>query len=66
MASRDSDELPEVFQLIRLRDGCRRFIEENRIECYGDIWTTISINSVDTVAFIESICKLIGYCGQER
>ena len=66
MAYRDSNELPEVFELIRLRDSCRRFIEENKIECYGDIWTTISINAVNTVGFIESICKLIGYYGQER
>ena len=66
MASRDSDELPEVFELIRLRDWCRSFIEENKIECYGDIWTTISINSFSTAKFIEAICKLIGYYGQER
>lgn len=66
MAFRDSDELPEVFELIRLRDLCRKFIEENRIECYGDIWTAISINAVNTVGFIESICKMIGYCDQER
>lgn len=66
MAFRDSDELPEVFELIMLRDLCRKFIEENRIECYSDIWTTISINEVNTVGFIESICKMIGYCDQER
>lgn len=66
MAFRDSDELPEVFELVRLRDLCRKFIEENRIECYGDIWTAISINAVNTVGFIESICKMIGYCDKER
>ena len=66
MASHDSNELPEVFELIRLRDLCRRFIEDNKIERYGDIWTTVSINTINTIGFIESICKLIGYYGQEE
>ena len=66
MASRDSNELPEVFQLIRLRDECRRFIEDNKIERYGAIWTTVSINTINAIGFIESICKLIGYYGQEE
>lgn len=66
MASRDSNELPEVFELIRLRDRCRKFIEENKIERYGDILIAVSINTVNTVGFIESICKLIGYYGQEE
>ena len=66
MASRDSNELPEVFELIKLRDLCRKFIEDNKIICYGDIWITTSINTINTVGFIESICKMIGYCDQER
>lgn len=66
MASRDSNELPEVFGLIRLRELCRKFIEDNKITCYSDIWTTTSINTINTVGFIESICKMIGYYGQER
>ena len=66
MASRDSNELPEVFQLIRLRDLCREFIEDNKITCYSDIWITSSINVINTVGFIDSICKMIGYCDQER
>lgn len=66
MAYRQDDKLPEVFELIRLRDLCRTFIEENKIMCYGDIWSTTSIDTVHTIGFIESICKLIGYYGQER
>lgn len=66
MESRDGNELPEVFELIRLRDLCRKFIEDNKIICYSDIWTTTSINTINTVGFIESICKMIGYYGQER
>lgn len=66
MESRDGNELPEVFELIRLRDLCRKFIEDNKIICYSDIWTITSINTINTVGFIESICKMIGYYGQER
>lgn len=66
MESRDSNELPEVFELIRLRELCRKFIEDNKIICYSDIWTTTSINTINAVGFIESICKMIGYYGQER
>ena len=66
MASRDSNELPEVFQLIKLRDLCRKFIDDNKITRYGDILITISINTINTAGFIESICKMIGYCDQER
>jgi hypothetical protein len=66
MASHDSNELPEVFELIRLRDLCRKFIDDNKITRYGDILITASINICNTAGFIESICKMIGYCDQER
>lgn len=66
MASHDSNELPEVFELIKLRDLCRKFIDDNKITRYGDILITASINIINTAGFIESICKMIGYCDKER
>lgn len=65
MAYRDSNELPEVFELIRLRDLCRKFINENRISCFERTYD-ICVNVEKPFEFIESICKLIGYYGQER
>ena len=65
MASRDSNELPEVFKLIRLRDLCRAFIKENKIDSPEQA-SAISWGRTNTSQFIESICELIGYYGQER
>lgn len=65
MASRDSNELPEVFQLILLRDECRRFITENKITRLGDIWDAYA-DRYEVMGFIESVCDIIGYYGQER
>ena len=66
MASRDSNELPEVFKLIRLRDLCRAFINENKIECVDDARYVVSENPSGTFRLISSICNQIGYYGQER
>ena len=65
MASRDSNELPEVFELIRLRDLCREFINENKVDG-SEQARAISWGRTNTYQFIESICELIGYYGQER
>ena len=62
---RKSDELPEVFELIRLRDLCRKFINENRISCFERTYD-ICVNVEKSFEFIESICELIGYYGEER
>lgn len=65
MASRDSNELPEVFELIRLRDLCREFINANKINNPESAFI-VACGSAKASEFIESICELIGYCGQER
>lgn len=65
MAYRDSNELPEVFELIRLRDACRTFINENKINSPEKSFI-VACGSAKAFDFIESICKLIGYYGQER
>ena len=65
MAYRDSNELPEVFDLIRLRGLCREFINRNKVDGPEQA-RAISLGRNDTYEFIESICKLIGYYGQER
>lgn len=66
MAYRDSNELPEVFKLIRLRDACRMFITDNKISKSGDIYDVVITDWQDTMNFIEDICDIIGYYGQER
>lgn len=66
MASHDSNELPEVFELIRLRDACRMFITDNKISKPGDIYDVVITDWQDTMNFIEDICDIIGYYGQER
>lgn len=66
MESPENDWRFDVFRLIKLRDLCRKFITDNKITCYSDIWTALSTDSADMVGFIDSICKHIGYYGQER
>ena len=63
---RKSDELPEVFELIRLRDACRRFITDNKISRLGDIWDVIRFNKLESMRFIGEVCDIIGYYGEER
>lgn len=65
MASRDSNELPEVFQLIRLRDACRTFMNETKIGCSEDIYQT-DWNIEAAYTLFEKIGETIGYYGQER
>lgn len=64
-STRKSDELPEVFELIRLRDLCREFINGNKIDVPEQA-RAISWGRNDTYEFIKSICELIGYYGEER
>ena len=65
MAYRDSNELPEVFELIRLRDLCREFINANKINNPENAFI-VACGSAKASEFIESICELIGYYDQER
>ena len=66
MASpRKSDELTEVFELIRLRDLCREFINGNKIDGPEQA-RAISWGRNGTYEFIKSICEMIGYYGEER
>lgn len=65
MAYRQSDDLPEVFRLILLRDECRRFVTDNKITRLGDIWDAYCDRD-EVMGFIESVCDIIGYYGQER
>lgn len=62
---RKRDELPEVFELIRLRDLCREFINGNKIDGQEQA-RAISWGRNGTYEFIKSICELIGYYGEER
>ena len=62
---RKSDELPEVFELTRLRDLCREFINENKISNPTNAFI-VACGSAKASEFIESICELIGYYGEER
>lgn len=62
---RKNDELPEVFRLTRLRDVCRQFINENRIDNQAKAFT-VAWSRSNTFDFINSVCELIGYYGEER
>lgn len=65
MASRQSDDLPEVFRLILLRDACRTFMSQTKISCEEDIYqTNWDIEAAYTL--FEKIGKTIGYYGQEE
>ena len=65
-SKRKSDELPEVFELIRLRDACRRFITDNKISKLGDIWDVVCVDKRESMCFIEEVCDIIGYYGEKR
>ena len=65
MAYPNENELPEVFDLIHLRDVCRAFIDEHEIDCPEMAFIT-AYSSGETYDFIKTICNLIGYYGQER
>ena len=65
MASRDSNELPEVFELIRLRDACRKFMDKTKIGCSEDIYQ-MDWDIEDAYILFNRIGEIIGYYGQER
>lgn len=65
MASRDSNELPEVFELIRLRDACRKFMDKTKIGCSEDIYQ-MNWDIEEAYILFDRIGEIIGYYGQER
>lgn len=64
MASRQSDDLPEVFELIRLRDACRAFMNKTKIGCSEDVYQS-DWDIEQAYALFENIGDIIGYYGQE-
>lgn len=65
MAYRDSNELPEVFELIRLRDACMTFMNKTKIGCSEDVYQT-DWDIEEAYTLFEKIGDIIGYYGQER
>ena len=61
----NENELPEVFDLIHLRDVCRAFIDENEIDCPEMAFITAYSSGV-AYDFIKTICSLVGYYKPER